>query len=248
MTTVLQYSGGKDSLACLYLLRPRWHEITVAWVNTGAAFPETLTHMERVRKMVPHFHEIKSRQTIETEGYPADVLPVSDTVLGRLTNEQTGPRFQSRHFCCAAAIWRPMASAMVELGAKVIIRGQKNADQLRSVLLVSGTVINGIEYQFPLQDWTDADVYRYLREQGVSLPPNYEHMHTGLDCMNCTAYLRENVGKFDYMRKVHPIMNRQVQGIIAELNIAIQRDTEPTHRIIGHDRVESAYSHVQSRE
>jgi phosphoadenosine phosphosulfate reductase len=238
--TFLQFSGGKDSLACLYLLKPRWDEITVAWVNAGATFPETLTQMEQIRQMVPHFLEIRSRQTIDTEGYPADVLPVSDTVLGRLLNEQSGPKFQSRHFCCAAALWRPMDNAMRELGAKVIIRGQKNTDQLRSLLLVSGTVIDGVEYQFPLQDWTDADVYRYLREQQVSLPLNYEHMDTGLDCMNCTAYLRENVRKFHYMREHHPEAYRHAMGIITKLNEATQRDTQPMHQILGMDQIEKA--------
>jgi 3'-phosphoadenosine 5'-phosphosulfate sulfotransferase (PAPS reductase)/FAD synthetase len=49
---VLQFSGGKDSLACLLLLRPWWDRLTVMWVNTGAAFPETLELMEAVRSRV----------------------------------------------------------------------------------------------------------------------------------------------------------------------------------------------------
>jgi len=36
VTEVLQLSGGKDSLACLYLLKPKWDDLIVAWVNTGA--------------------------------------------------------------------------------------------------------------------------------------------------------------------------------------------------------------------
>jgi len=39
METVLQFSGGKDSLACLYLLKPRWHEIMVLWLSTPAVLP-----------------------------------------------------------------------------------------------------------------------------------------------------------------------------------------------------------------
>ena len=38
----LELSGGKDSVACLYLLRHQLHKITVYWLNTGDAYPETL--------------------------------------------------------------------------------------------------------------------------------------------------------------------------------------------------------------
>lgn len=34
---VLFFSGGKDSLTCLLLLRPYWDRLTVCWINTGAA-------------------------------------------------------------------------------------------------------------------------------------------------------------------------------------------------------------------
>ena len=46
---VLSFSGGKDSLACLHLCRPYRDKLTVAWVNTGAAFPHIV---EFVRKAV----------------------------------------------------------------------------------------------------------------------------------------------------------------------------------------------------
>jgi phosphoadenosine phosphosulfate reductase len=192
MTTVLQFSGGKDSLACLYLLESRWDEITVAWVNTGAAFPETLEQMEEIRSLVPHFVEIKSTQSIGTEGYPADVLPIASTTLGQYAEGKHAQRFQSRIACCAAALWLPTQKAMKDLGATVVIRGQKRADR-RSNRIQSGAVIEGVRYEFPLEDWTDERVTNYLASRGVSLPPNYGYMNTGLDCWNCTAYLDENV-------------------------------------------------------
>lgn len=230
MTTILQFSGGKDSVACLYLLRPRWHEIIVAWVNTGMAFPETLEQMESIRKLVPHFHEVKSQQNIAQCGYPADVVPVHATTIGRAMEGRDDVRFQPRYACCAAALWMPMNEAMKQLGAKIVIRGQKNSDRLSSPIR-SGAVVDGIEYQFPLEDWTDEDVYAFLKEQGVSLPPNYERMNTGLDCWNCTAYLSENVGKFGYMRERHPDKYREVMGILNQLDHDIQRAGAPLNTI-----------------
>jgi phosphoadenosine phosphosulfate reductase len=226
MMTVLQFSGGKDSVACLYLLRPRWSEIVVVWINTGMAFPETLAQMEEIKGLVPHFHEVKSTQNIEMDGYPADIVPIAATALGRAMEGDKSIKFQSRYSCCAAALWRPMNEAMKALGAKVVIRGQKNADRLSSPIR-SGTVFEGIEYQFPLEHWTDADVYAYLREQKVKLPENYPRMNTGLDCWNCTAYLHENVEKFAYMRERHPEKYSKVIGILDQLHHTLERELQP---------------------
>ena len=48
----LQVSGGRDSIACLYLMRPYWDRVTVYWLDTGAAYPETVSLMQRICDMV----------------------------------------------------------------------------------------------------------------------------------------------------------------------------------------------------
>lgn len=226
MRTVLQFSGGKDSLACLYLLEPRWSEITVAWVNTGVAFPETIALMERVRTQVPHFLEIAAEQSIERDGYPADVLPIAATSAGHLFEGETGPRFQSRYSCCAAALWAPMQKAMRELGATTIIRGQKLSDAKKTPIR-SGQVIEGITYEFPLEDWTDADVRHFLAEKKVSLPENYRYMSTSLDCWNCTAYLNENAGRLQYLHERHPAKYEHVVSVLNMLSDVTDRHLQP---------------------
>jgi 3'-phosphoadenosine 5'-phosphosulfate sulfotransferase (PAPS reductase)/FAD synthetase len=224
VTTVLQFSGGKDSLACLYLLKARWQEITVAWTNTGAAFPETIDYMQRIRSLVPHFMEIAGKQNIVQEGHPADLLPTVRTALGQAIAAKPAARFQSRWSCCSAAIWQPMHEAMKTMGAKVIIRGQKRADNLKAPI-ASGFTHEGIRVEFPLADWTDEDVYAFLEREGVELPPNYlAGMRTGLDCWNCTAYLAENAGKLAYLRERHPEKFLQVKAILEELRAASRDD------------------------
>jgi phosphoadenosine phosphosulfate reductase len=227
---VLQFSGGKDSLACLYLCEPQWDETTVAWVNTGAAFPETLKQMDEIKALVPHFVEIQSQQSIEQNGYPVDVLPIASTDVGQQFEGARGRMFQSRYACCGSALWGPTQRAMRSMGATVIIRGQKKADTRKSNI-ASGTVIEGVRYEFPLEDWTDQDVIEYLASRGVALPANYANMNTGLDCWNCSAYLNENVGKFDYMRQHHPQKHAFVQGVLSDLQQALHRDLAPLRDI-----------------
>lgn len=222
---VLQFSGGRDSLACLYLLEPRWESITVAWCNPGMAFPETIAQMEQIRQTVPHFLEIPSRQSIETEGYPVDILPIASTALGQHCEGHRGLLFQSRYDCCKSALWEPTQAAMKQMGATRIIRGEKYCDPKKSGL-PNWAVVEGVTYEFPLYDWTDVEVASYLHDRGVELPANYRYMDTGLDCWNCTAYLSENAGRMTYLREFHPDKADHVSRVLAELNQHLHRDLE----------------------
>lgn len=225
--TVLQFSGGKDSLACLHLLRDRWDEITVAWVNTGAAFPETLAQMQKVREMVPHFLEIHGRQNIALEGYPADVLPIHMTRYAQRFEGATARTFQNRYACCNAGIFQPLAEAMVAIGAKTIIRGQKRCDRKKSTVR-HGEVIEGIRYEFPIDTWSDDHVFQFLVDNHIETPSNYPLMKTGLDCWNCTAYLDENQGKLAYLARHMPAEYETVVAILSDLAEGIV-DKMPRH-------------------
>lgn len=195
MKTALQFSGGKDSLACLYLYRDMWPSLTVAWVNTGAAYPETVAYMDHWRTALPNFVEIKSDQPgqIKEFGWPSDVVPVMNTPVGRMVSGgDRGVRVQSCFECCAANIWRPMHEAMQRLGIQRIIRGQRNADKRRSPIR-SGHVEDGVEYIFPLEGWSEAEVFEYLAREEAVMPPGYAAgERTSRDCWDCTAYLDDH--------------------------------------------------------
>lgn len=228
MKTILEFSGGKDSLACLYLLEPRWHEILVLWLNTGAALPEVVRFMAQIRARVPHFLEVHGAQTIDTLGWPADVVPTRETPLGKLSTGQwpkdSPVLFQSRFECCAAAIWHPMDEAVRQIGAEVVIRGQKLCDPMRSPI-VDGQVVEGIRYEFPLAHWTDPEVERYLTERGIATLAGFMP-NSSLDCWNCTAYLDESGPKLQYLKRHHPEKYTTVQGVLRRLSKAVESESQ----------------------
>src|SRR6185437_3691241 len=80
----LSFSGGKDSLACLYLLRDHLHRLTVYHVDTGDLMPETQGIVSQVEAMCPNFVRIHSdaRGRIAEYGYPTDLLPHSTHGIG----------------------------------------------------------------------------------------------------------------------------------------------------------------------
>lgn len=215
----LQFSGGRDSLACLYLMRPHWDRLTVYWLDTGAAFPETVSLMQKVRDMVPNFARIDGRQpqVIAEFGIPSDIVPVSATPLGRLAGEAS-PLIQDRYSCCVRSMMIPTHERMIEDGITLIIRGQKEQDRLKSPIK-SGVVQDGIEFLFPVEGWSDRQVMAYLNEQGAPVPRFYEMLNHAPDCMTCSAWWEE--GAAAYLKRYHPAQYVETQKSLDIINKAV---------------------------
>ena len=215
----LQFSGGKDSIACLFLLKPFWDRLTVYWLDTGAAFPETVALVQQVRDMVPNFARIEGRQpqVIEAFGIPSDIVPVSGTPIG-IEVAGGGQPIQDRYLCCYRSIMLPMHERMIEDGITLIIRGQKDADRFKATTR-SGEVHDGIEYLFPIQDWTSKQVMDYLREQDAPIPRFYEILNTAPDCMPCSAWWEEGAAK--YLKRYHHAQYLENQTRLDIINKAV---------------------------
>lgn len=215
----LQLSGGKDSIACLYLMRPYWDRLTVYWLDTGAAYPETRALMANISAMVPSFAVIEGHQpkVIEAFGIPTDILPASATPLA-IQGSGSGVLMQDRYSCCARSIMLPLHARMLDDGVTLIIRGQKNADRLKSIVR-SGGVHDGIEYLFPIEDWDRAQVMRYLADEGAPIPRFYEMLDGAPDCMSCSAWWEE--GAAAYLKRYHYPQFVQNQQRLDTINQAV---------------------------
>lgn len=206
----LQLSGGRDSLACLYLLRPYWDRITVYWCSTGDTFPETREVIDRVKDEVPHFVEIKGSQPkiVSLFGLPSDIVPASHTIVGLFGSGKSGPLIQDRYSCCGRVFMQPMHDRMIADGVTLIIRGQRADDALKAPI-TSGHIEDGIEYLFPIEDWNSRQVMEFLRENDAPIPRFYQTMNHAPDCMTCSAYWETGTAK--YLKQHHPQAHAEVQ-------------------------------------
>jgi phosphoadenosine phosphosulfate reductase len=214
-----QFSGGKDSLAALFLLKAFWPYMTVYWTNTGDPVPEVLAVVDQVRALVPNFVEISGRvnEQIAAHGLPSDLLPTTATAFGR-TAYGGGVALQDRFNCCYHALMAPMHQRMLDDGITLIVRGQKSADTMKSPLR-SGALLDGVELLFPLEHWVDAEVFDYLRNSEAFVPGYYEHLAASPDCLTCSAYWSE--GRATWLKHKHPEAYQVYQGKLDVIRDAV---------------------------
>ncbi len=218
----LQVSMGRDSLACLMLLKPYWDRLTIYWLNTGDAYPETIEVAKWVRGQVPHFVEIDGAQpdVIEHYGYPTDLVPASRTAIGVLVSGAYADVLQDRYSCCQRVMMEPMQARMKADGITLIIRGQRAADELKSPVR-SGFVEDGVEYLFPIEDWPTYRVMEYLKQEGTPIPRFYKTMESMPDCMTCSAWWE--TGAAQYRAQHHPQQHKEVQRRLHVIMFAVER-------------------------
>jgi 3'-phosphoadenosine 5'-phosphosulfate sulfotransferase (PAPS reductase)/FAD synthetase len=199
-----QFSGGKDSTALLFAMRPYWDRLTVFHLNTGDQHPETTNLVREVCKLVPITFINSDVFKVKREfGLPSDVVPWSSAPKAHECNAGFTPLLQDRVSCCFRTTMEPLHKAMKAAGVTLIIRGQKNRDELKGAL-ASGDVMDGFEFLYPFSDLTDEQCFEILRENGIPIPSYYSEglVHSG-DCLGCTAWNAEE-SRPDYLRKHFP--------------------------------------------
>jgi phosphoadenosine phosphosulfate reductase len=198
---ILALSGGKDSMACLHLLR-NYLDCAI-YVDTGKAYPET-TAMIQYAKTLISVITVKSDQDAQNqrEGLPSDVVPIDWTREGQIFTGSKPVMIQNYLACCFENIGLPLFQKAKELRATVMVYGQRNEDKYKSAAR-DGDVIDGIIRCHPIEHWTTEDVLNYL-EARMEIPPHYRISHSSLDCYDCTAYRGSSADRIEYTKELHP--------------------------------------------
>jgi phosphoadenosine phosphosulfate reductase len=206
---VLQFSGGKDSTALIYLARPHLDRITVLFSDTGAVYPHVLDFVhETCRKLGATLEVVRPALDVlaytAINGLPADIVPVESLPqMAPRLREKPAQLVQGYMACCSAMIFEPMARAVRKSGAKIVLRGSKGSDA--RVGVKDRHIEDGIEYRSPLWHWSDADVFAYLKREGVVLPRHYETINDSLDCWACSGHLAHHgAEKLRWTRQNYP--------------------------------------------
>ncbi len=221
-----QFSGGRDSTAALYRLRPHWDRLELYHLDTGEQFPET----RRVAGAVMQaFKEATGRDPIviqgnvakvrEQHGLASDLVPVDNTATGRLVSGRE-VKLIGRYECCWHSLMQPLHARMKADGITLIVRGQR-ADEYATPPKMSGDVSDGFEVLYPIEHWTAQKVDAFIEQANLPVADFYaKGVKRAPECMGCTAWWDE--GRAGYLRENHPaehhIYTGRMRTVMAEIN------------------------------
>lgn len=222
----LAFSGGKDSLACLLLNKERLSEITVFYVNTGKAYPETLRLVDYAKSISPNFIEIETSQQFQNDqnGLPSEIVPVDYTVFGQSQTCKKDVTIQSYFQCCFENIAAPMMQAIKQHGITHLIRGQRINESHKSTTR-NGDAVDGVVYLHPIESWTTEEVLGYVSNH-MELPAHFYLGHTSLDCFDCTAYQKETKDVSSYRELNHPELHKKYLARKEQLDSVLREALE----------------------
>jgi sulfate adenylyltransferase subunit 2 len=179
---VLLFSGGKDSAVLLRLARKAFHPralpFPVMHVDTGHNFPEVIEYRDRM---------------VAEVGAELIVASVQDSIdKGRVT-EETGPRASRNRLQSVTLL-----DAIEEHGFKAAFGGARRDEERARAKerimsfrddfgqwdpkvqrpelwnLYNGFIKPGEHVRvFPLSNWTELDVWQYIKEEEIDLPSIY---------------------------------------------------------------------------
>lgn len=229
----LSFSGGKDSLALVHLLRPYWDRLRIYHVSTSDLLPETVEIVRAVEAMVPNWCEITTNSIAYQEkfGLVSDIVPYEATLTGRALLHGNAGRtpIVGRAECCNANLWAPLQARLTADRITLSIRGTRRSDPAWGWLMASGSATGPATFQdgpltvwTPIHDWTIEQVFKYLQNVGAPIAAYYEepYKHSGPECARCTGWLDEAKGA--YLRRHHPAIAADYLVRLSRVRSALQ--------------------------
>lgn len=200
------FSGGKDSLACVYMLREAGllDRVTLYHNDTGDLLPEVREIVDHVKGFAARFVHIQGDVLAwqAKNGIPSDLVPYTAHPVAAEVGQQR-VKVASRYDCCYANLMLPLWERLQADGVTLVIRGTKDVDFPR-LPVRNGQSMSGAEFLHPLEGWSHAQVFDYLRSVGAPICRVYEAGEQSPECARCPAWL--SVGQGRYLRKHHPAL------------------------------------------
>ena len=179
---MLSTSFGAQSAVSLHLVTQQWPEIPVVLIDTGYLFPETYQFAD----------QLTERLKLNLKVYRAAESPAwQEARYGREWEQglEGLERYNRRNKV------EPMQRALHELGAKAWITGlRRQQASTRAKLGVLG-LQNGVLKVQPIIDWTDRDVFQYLKKHDLPYHPLWEKGYLSIGDTHSSRPVSEGVSE-----------------------------------------------------
>jgi len=197
----VSFSGGKDSTVCLHLVRRVFPDAVAGHFDSGAELPDTTDFIRRTPGV----------QMIEVEGGGLFELCRQNGYWGREPLSENPKRVDFFR----ALVLDPARRFVEENGLATVViglRGEESASR-RVREKVGGpfhVMKDGLAHLYPLQGWTDDDVWAYIASENLDYNLVYDrmaelglerrHWRVGITLSADTA----NYGMFTVLKQLDP--------------------------------------------
>ena len=153
--------------------------IKVFTLETGRLHKETLGMLDRIREVYGH----------EVEAYRPDAAAVDAYVQQNGLNAFYDS-VDMRKECCRIRKVEPLNRALA--GNKAWITGQRRAQSATRTdqQVQEDDVAHGMAKFNPLADWSEEDVWRYIRSNNVPYNPLHDRGYPSIGCEPCTRAIQ----------------------------------------------------------
>ncbi len=163
-----------ECMALVDLVIAQRPDIPVLFLETGYHFPETYAYRDQMTERLGlNLVNLASKMTVEAQESQFGIL------------NRTAP-----DRCCGMRKVEPLFRGLEEYGVwfTALRREQSptraNLQPLEDFRLPAGKQLLKVS---PLAEWTNADVWAYLKRRGIPVLPLYEHGYTSIGCAPCTT-------------------------------------------------------------
>lgn len=181
---VLSTSFGVQSAVLLHMVTQVAPDISVIWVDTGYLFPETYRFAEELHK----------RLNLNLKVYSAQMSPARQEALYGKRWELGLEALEQYNRMNKV---EPMNRALKELGAEGWISGLRR-DQSSTRGNLRPLEKQNRTYKFyPIIDWRDRDIYRYLQANDLPYHPLWDEGYVSVGDWHSTSKLGEGMSAED---------------------------------------------------
>lgn len=214
--SAILFSGGKDSAVVLHLARKAFFPATIPFqilhVDTGHNFPEVLTFRDTLMKHLGLDLQIYKVQDSIDKG----TVQISDPVSGSRNAAQAVTLKEAilnlKLNCCIGGARRDEEKARAKERFFSVRNDQGGWDPLQQRPeigeLYNSYLTNGQQMRvFPISNWTELDVWSYISQENIDLPPIY------------FSHPRKVVRQDSFLLPVTDLTPAQISDTVETLNV-----------------------------
>ncbi len=185
----MKFSGGKDSIVTLHLIKRAGVKYTVFYNYTAVDPPEV------TRFILKYYPEVKW------------IRPKRNFFQWV---EKIGPPTKVRRWCCTKLKHKvPKGFKHVVLG----VRAEESYKRAKRDMINKNTETRTLDY-YPIFHWTEAEVWEYIEREGLKYPSLYDEGFSRIGCVVCPFICRPGILEQHMRRwpKIYALFEKAVKS------------------------------------